>query len=157
MRKRDSGVFVTSSLYVVAALAVACLPAAADNPLKIATLHWYAAGNAAFGVGAVPSHVAFDGFSVWAPNHSDNTVTRLRASDGAPLGTFAVGTQPFGVAFDGANIWVANFYSGSVSKLRASDGKALGTFAVGGQPFALAFDGADIWVTNPASGTVSKL
>jgi DNA-binding beta-propeller fold protein YncE len=43
-------------------------------------------------------------------------VTKLRASDGANLGTFPVGTEPYGVAFDGANIWVANSISNTVSK-----------------------------------------
>jgi DNA-binding beta-propeller fold protein YncE len=44
-------------------------------------------------------------------------VTRLRASDGANLGTFSVGTGPAGVAFDGSSIWVANVGSDTVSKL----------------------------------------
>jgi hypothetical protein len=44
-------------------------------------------------------------------------VSKLRASDGALLGTFAVGNTPFGVAFDGANIWVANDLGNTVSKL----------------------------------------
>jgi hypothetical protein len=43
-------------------------------------------------------------------------VSKLRASDGALLGTFAVGTNPSALAFDGANIWVANF-GNTVSKL----------------------------------------
>ena len=84
-------------------------------------------------------------------------MSKLRASDGALLGTFAVGSNPHGVAFDGANIWVANFSSNNVSKLRASDGTLLGTFAVGSFPNGVAFDGANIWVTNISSNTVSKL
>jgi hypothetical protein len=35
-------------------------------------------------------------------------VNKLRASDGALLGTYPVGSFPESVAFDGANIWVAN-------------------------------------------------
>ena len=58
------------------------------------------------------------------------TVTKLRASDGANLGTFKVGIDPTGLAFDGANIWVANIGDNTVSKLRASDGATLGTFQV---------------------------
>jgi DNA-binding beta-propeller fold protein YncE len=62
--------------------------------------------------------VAFDGANIWVANSSSNTVTKLRASDGACVGTctFAVGASPFGVAFDGANIWVANYGSNTVSK-----------------------------------------
>ena len=63
-------------------------------------------------------------------------MTKLRASDGANLGTFPVGDEPNGVAFDGANIWVANFGSDNVTKLRASDGTNLGTFPVGKWPSA---------------------
>jgi DNA-binding beta-propeller fold protein YncE len=44
-------------------------------------------------------------------------VTKLRASDGASLGTFAVGSGPYRIAFEGANIWVTNSGSASVSKL----------------------------------------
>ena len=50
-------------------------------------------------------------------NYSDNTATKLRASDGDLQGTFNVGNGPIGVAFDGANIWVANEYSSTVSRL----------------------------------------
>ena len=60
-------------------------------------------------------------------NASSNNVTKLRANDGAALGTFTVGTNPQGVASDGANIWVANLASNNVTKLRASDGAVLGT------------------------------
>jgi len=59
--------------------------------------------------------VAFDGANIWVTNWGDGTVSKLRASDGANLGTFAVGGDPNGVAFDGANIWVTN--SGTVSKM----------------------------------------
>jgi DNA-binding beta-propeller fold protein YncE len=52
--------------------------------------------------------VAFDGSSIWVANWNSNNVTKLRASDGAALGTFAVGANPLGVAFDGSSIWVAN-------------------------------------------------
>ena len=51
---------------------------------------------------------------------------KLRASDGAVLGTFGVGSAPLGLAFDGANIWVTNQNSNTVTKLRASDGSGSG-------------------------------
>jgi hypothetical protein len=49
-------------------------------------------------------------------NVLNNTVTRLRTSDGHNLGTFPTGPNPTDVAFDGANIWVINI-DGTVSKL----------------------------------------
>ena len=129
------------------------------NPQQIAILHWYKANRTAqFNVATGPA--AFDGAHIWVIN--SNNVTKLRASDGASLGTFAVGDCPVGIAFDGANIWVGN--SLGVTKLRASDGANLGTFAAagGGVVFdganiwvggALAFDGANIW----ALGSVTKV
>ena len=117
-----------------------------------------------FPVGRAPSGIAFDGTNIWVANGHDDTVTKLRPSDGANLGTFTVGSEPEGLAFDGADIWVANYGGGggtTVTKLRASDGTNLGTFSVGGAPTGVTFDGANIWVTNygaAATGnTVTKL
>jgi DNA-binding beta-propeller fold protein YncE len=60
--------------------------------------------------------VAFDGANIWVANSTTTNVTKLRASDGANLGTFPVGNYPSAVAFDGANIWLANQGSNTVSK-----------------------------------------
>jgi DNA-binding beta-propeller fold protein YncE len=57
------------------------------------------------------------GTNIWVANLSSNNVTKLRASNGAVLGSFTVGTQPLSLAFDGATIWVVNFGSNSISKL----------------------------------------
>jgi hypothetical protein len=88
-------------------------------------------------------------------NLGSSNVTKLRASDGALLGTFSVGSGPEGIAFDGANIWVSNGDYNTVTKLRASDGVNLGNFPVGSGPTAVVFDGASIWVT--CNNAVSKL
>ena len=129
-----------------------------QNPLQIALLHWYNANlTTTFGAGSTPSGVAFDGANIWVANQVDDTVTKLRASDGTMLGTFAVASDPYAAAFDGANIWVANVSSNTVIKLRASDGEVRGTFAVGSAPEGVAFDGANIWVANADDNTVTKL
>jgi hypothetical protein len=134
-------------------------PGVGPNPLQVALLRWYSAiSGVEFAVGAGPCGVAFDGANIWVTNTYSANVTKLRASDGANLGTFAVGSVPEGVAFDGANIGVTNYASNNVTKLRASDGANLGTFAVGAGPFGgVAFDGASIGVVNGSSNTVSKL
>jgi DNA-binding beta-propeller fold protein YncE len=44
-------------------------------------------------------------------------VIKLRASDGAALGTWTVGTGLWGIAFDGAYIWVTNYQNNTVSKM----------------------------------------
>jgi DNA-binding beta-propeller fold protein YncE len=72
-----------------------------------------------FPAGNDPQFLAFDGANIWVTNSGDDTVTKLRASDGTNLGTFPVGTGPLGIIFDGANIWVANYSSANVTKLRA--------------------------------------
>jgi DNA-binding beta-propeller fold protein YncE len=61
--------------------------------------------------------LAFDGASIWVTEFVDNTVTRLRSSDGLNLGTFPTGQAPVAAAFDGANIWVVNTIDNTVSKL----------------------------------------
>ncbi|GAF98528.1 unnamed protein product, partial [marine sediment metagenome] len=88
-------------------------------------------------------------------NSRDNTVTKLRASDGSLVGTYNVGRNPEGIAFDGENIWVANNHGDTVTKLRAIDGSKIGTYSVGNGPKAIAFDGANIWVTLNNDGAVN--
>ena len=90
-------------------------------------------------------------------NFASNTVTKLRASDGAALGTTTNVSAPLGLAFDGTNIWAANnLGSGAVTKVRASDGVILGTFRTfAGFPGQVAFDGDNVWVTH--STTLTKL
>src|SRR6202035_1318372 len=92
------------------------------NPLQVALLKWVPYSGVTFRVGGQPAGVAFDGANMWVTNALANTVTKLRASDGANLGNFEVGNQPAGIAFDGANIWVANQGSNTVTELRTSDG-----------------------------------
>lgn len=101
--------------------------------------------------------LAFDGANIWVTDFGGGNVTKLRASDGANLGTFPVGRGPAAIAFDGTSIWVANSNSNSVTKLRACDGMKIGEFATGLFPFAVAFDGTNIWVANANSNTVSKV
>src|SRR5690348_9463936 len=68
---------------------------AAGNPLKIALLKWYAINTTtSFKVRHNPYAVAFDGANVWVSNNGDSSVTKLRANDGANLGTFTVGGAP---------------------------------------------------------------
>jgi outer membrane lipoprotein-sorting protein len=134
------------------------------NPLQLATLRWYDMNEAQadISVGNEPLGVAFDGANMWVVNFTcagcPGTVSKLRLSDGAGLGTFNVGSAPVFASFDGSNIWVGNRDSNNVTKLRASDGAVLGTFPTGGTaPQWLAFDGANIWVTNTYSNTVVKM
>ncbi|MGC2109674.1 MAG: hypothetical protein WA655_09165 [Candidatus Korobacteraceae bacterium] len=95
-------------------------PYAGLNYEKIALLDWYAANQStSIKVGLSPYGVAFDGANVWVTD--GGSVTKLRAADGAILGTFNVGAYgPGTLVFDGANIWVTS--NGGVTKVQASDG-----------------------------------
>src|SRR6266446_3505845 len=130
------------------------------NVNQIAIRRWYAANTAPTQFltgGDGPRAVAFDGTHLWAANGFSASVTKLRTSDGAIVGTFPCGNLQWGIAFDGANIWVANLIDDTITKLRASDGVTVGAYPVGRNPIGVAFDGANIWVANFSGNTVSKL
>jgi hypothetical protein len=133
------------------------------NPLKIALLKWYLANRTIFvsiGAGEQPIGLCFDGANIWTANYNGNSVTKVRANDGAVLGTFKVGGELYGVTFDGANIWSSNQADNTVTKMRASDGKVVGTFAAGIFPGWMTFDGENLWIPNSPSsqpGSVTQL
>jgi DNA-binding beta-propeller fold protein YncE len=81
--------------------------------------------------GFAPNGIDFDGTSIWvtdqvcacAPGFTTGctscppgTVTRLRPSDGATLGTHYVGARPQWVHFDGQYLWVTNGSDNTVSR-----------------------------------------
>ncbi len=154
-----NGTNITSNTINASALASDTFP---NNQKlsRLGSLRWDLLGQRV-AVGTNPFGVAFDGANIWVTNGGGNNVTKLRASDGACVGTctFTVGNSPHGVAFDGANIWVVNASDNSVTKLRASDGACVGTctFGVANTPSGIAFDGANMWVANFSGNTVTKL
>lgn len=119
--------------------------------------------NFALPVGTTSVHgIAFDSStnSVWVSCGGINAVAKIRASDGAPLGSFSVNTAPQGVAFDPwtASVWVADSSNNHVYKFRASDGASLGNFAVANGAHGVAYDQGtnSVWVAG-TSGSVTKL
>jgi DNA-binding beta-propeller fold protein YncE len=136
---------LTESLFVVLALAIVALPVSGQLT---------ASQTSSFAVGDGPEAVAFDGSNVWVANQFSDTVTKVRASDGAVLGTYAVGNRPVALAFDGSSIWVANYLSDTITKLKASTGATLGTFDAGDGPGGLLFDGTNIWIANRNSNNL---
>lgn len=96
---------------------------------------------------------------------SSTILTKLRASDGAPLGTFPVPSNPNGacgqgMAFDGLNVWLLDCFGG-LAKVRGDDGTLLGLFDPGPGSIdykvrGVLFDGASIWAAN-LDGTVARL
>jgi glutamine cyclotransferase len=91
---------------------------------------------------------------MWIPNNSSGSVTKLRAKDGANLGTFPFPGSPWGVAFDGANIWVTG--SPVVVEYKATNGTQLGSFYVESETVGAAFDGANVWVAATYKNAVNK-
>jgi hypothetical protein len=77
-------------------------PANAMQPPELHSSAKASDGVAAFDAGKFPIGVVCEGTNIWVANGVSNTVTKLRASDGAVLETFTVGTLPLQVAFDGA-------------------------------------------------------
>ncbi len=108
-------------------------------------------------IGITNYGVVYDGANIWVANYPDNTVTKLRAADGALRAVYKV-PGPWGMAFDGRNIWVANYSGDTVTKLRAADGALMGIYPVGVNPRAVLFDGAYIWVASGGvSGSLTRL
>src|SRR5580704_5194687 len=147
------------AVFVAASAMSPALWAQYATPESVSILRWYAINQTAaeFSVGQQPAGAAFDGANMWVANSQSGSVTKLRAADGAALGTFIVGGTPSWMTFDGANMWVNN--GSSLVKLRASDGRPLGAFDVGASPQQMAFDGASIWVVLFAfpQGSVAKV
>src|SRR5258708_36571299 len=62
------------------------------NAQQIAVLHWYGANHTTtFSVGGFAMGIAYDGANIWVPSETNSSVMKLRANDGALLGTFTVG------------------------------------------------------------------
>jgi len=77
---------------------------------------WCRALVVGLAVGSGAAGVTFDGESIWVSNQGDDTVTTLRAGNGAVLGTFAVGDAPRELAFDGSYVWGVNSGSHNVTR-----------------------------------------
>lgn len=135
------------------------------NVVRLAARDGSDAGT--FAVPLAPRGMVFDGANVWVAQpgspapHQEGRVTKLRASDGAILGSYMVGEVTL-LAYDGANVWAVTCpsqgsHAGTAWKLRASDGTPLGHFGVGISPSAVAFDGESVWVASGSFYDVVKL
>lgn len=103
-------------------------------------------------VGTQPDFVAFDGADLWVTNQQDNTVSRIKASDGSVLGTWTGATTAVAVIPAMGRIFVTGSNNpGDLYMIdpTASPG-AVTTLAsnLGNQPYGIAFDGSKLWTTN---------
>jgi hypothetical protein len=73
--------------------------------------------TASFTVGAAPLGIAqTEGPTVWVANTGDNTVSEVRASDGAIMATLKTGPMPYGVRYTG-RLWVTDYGADDVRTL----------------------------------------
>ena len=115
-------------------------------------------------VGNQPDFPVFDGHNIWVPNSADDSLTVVRASDGAVLKTFSAanGNQnglsiPQTAAFDGQRILVTNF-GGGISIFRATDLTPISHFDTPGVsgPFGACSDGRNFWVSFQGSAAIGR-
>ena len=111
-------------------------------------------------VGAGPLLVQSDGADLWVANNTDDTVSRVRASDGKLLETWTAADAAWGVLVARGRIFVTG--STNPGKLYRIDPKqpagdvTLVTGSVGIFPQGITTDGDFIWTAN-AGGSVSKV
>jgi len=120
------------------------------NPLQIALLKWSPDVTTSYDVGINPIGVAFDGGSIWVVNNFDETVTKLRASDGAIEGTFALGSGSAGPT-GSPGLVVNKGDSDNATGVRAPESP----FDTG--PTTIAYAGGNMWIVNGGSNNVTKV
>src|SRR5262249_47146252 len=102
-------------------------------------------------VGNSPRFPAFDGANIWVPNLNSFTVTVVRASNGAVLGTLTgngFGGGVFSAAFDGERILITVGIAKRLSLWKAADLTPLGFVSTGAAtPLCAASDGINFWVS----------
>jgi sugar lactone lactonase YvrE len=103
-------------------------------------------------VGSNPAFPIFDASNIWVPNSAEDSVSVVRASNGAVLATLTGNglSNPIQAAFDGQRVLLTNFSSdGSVSVWKAADLTPLGTFPMpaGSVPIGACSDGVNFWIS----------
>jgi hypothetical protein len=109
-------------------------------------------------VGNAPQGVASDGADLWIANNGSGTVSRIRASDGAPLGTWTGATGASSVLIAHGLVFVTGYSPAKLYYISPLDPPgAVGTWITlmsGAQPSAVTTNGTYILTANN-SGYVS--
>ena len=109
-------------------------------------------------VGANPVVPVYDGTSIWVPNSNSNSVSVVRASNGAVLATLTGNglDAPEFTAFDGQRVLVCSGSGDTVSLWKATDLTSLGSYGTGVDtyPNGACSDGVNFWITY---GTADRL
>jgi DNA-binding beta-propeller fold protein YncE len=111
-------------------------------------------------VGQQPELVQSDGDDIWVASTHDNSVSRVRASDGKLLDTWTLASNPGGVLVAMGRVFVAGF--ANPGQLYMIDPTGVGGAApemtnsgLGALPLGIAFDGNRIWTANLDNRSVS--
>jgi hypothetical protein len=110
-------------------------------------------------VGDSPQFPVFDGANIWVPNGNSNSVSVVRASNGAVLTTLTGNglSVPGVAAFDGQRVLVTNEIGNRVSLWKSADLTPLGSFGTGStSPFGACSDGVYFWITLGAVGQLVR-
>lgn len=110
-------------------------------------------------VGVFPQLVKADGADIWVANQDSASVSRVRASDGAVLGTWTGATGAFGVIVAVGKVFVGGDIApfGRLYQIDPTQPPGLVTSVsslLGPGPQGIAFDGERIWTAN-FGGSVS--
>jgi hypothetical protein len=111
-------------------------------------------------VAGAPMYPVFDGTNIWAPSSSSDSVSVVRASNGAVLATLTGNGlgDPFTAAFDGQRILVTSHFTHNVSLWKAADMTPLGFLATGAgtNPIGACSDGVSFWFTLESGNTLMR-
>jgi hypothetical protein len=111
-------------------------------------------------VGSTPITATFDGTNFWVPALFSDSVTVIRASNGAIVATLTGNglNHPRGSAFDGQRILVANNTANTLSLWKSADLTPLGSFQVGTNvgPIGVCSDGVSFWIGLNQAGQIAR-
>jgi hypothetical protein len=110
-----------------------------------------------FAVGAIPANINFDGANLWISNAGDGTITKLRPSDGAVLGTFQVGPAPGKSIRMGDSVWIADSQANTLWRIDANTGALIQTYPVRRPPVGMVSDGTNLWVSYNSEWAVGEI
>jgi outer membrane lipoprotein-sorting protein len=108
-------------------------------------------------VGDNPQFLVSDGTDVWVSNTDSNSISRVRASDGALLNAVSVSiNQPQGIIVAAGSKWVAgpNPFNSNDGLLTRFDSLSAAGYVLPGatNPIGITFDGENIWTANYSDG-----
>jgi hypothetical protein len=110
-------------------------------------------------LGVTPQFPIFDGANIWVPNLDSNSVTVVRASNGAVLQTLTGNglAGPAEAAFNGERVLVTDAL-GTISLWKAADLSALGSFSTGinSGPNGACSDGINFWIVLQGAGRLAR-